>query len=264
MIIGYKDLFKMIGISIVSFCAVFVCALFLNYDIDLQNVEALITNEMAMILYEALRNMSKVVSIVSGGCLLLTAVVLLCFYIGHYIDTHQKQLGILKALGYSRFSVAKGFAVFGMTVLVGTALGFLGASLLTPTFYSTQNEEGLLPDFDPVFHPALFAALVILPALFFAMLSVAYAYRRLKIPALALIRESAASTRQSKADIAGAKKARRRQKRALPPGQSCVRKRSGTAFSGRAEKEQHPPEQIPDIFYHLRGFLLFLNDADVV
>ncbi len=206
MIIGYKDLFKMIGISIVSFCAVFVCALFLNYDIDLQNVEALITNEMAMILYEALRNMSKVVSIVSGGCLLLTAVVLLCFYIGHYIDTHQKQLGILKALGYSRFSVAKGFAVFGMTVLVGTALGFLGASLLTPTFYSTQNEEGLLPDFDPVFHPALFAALVILPALFFAMLSVAYAYRRLKIPALALIRESAASTRQSKADIAGAKK----------------------------------------------------------
>lgn len=225
MIISYKDIFKMTGILIISFCAVFVCALFLNYDIDLRNVEALITNDMAKILYEALRGMSKVVSTVSGGCLLLTAVVLLCFYIRHYIDTHQKQLGILKALGYSRFSVAKSFAVFGLTVLIGTALGFLASSLLTPRFYRTQNEEGLLPDFAPAFHPALFAALVVLPALFFALLSVAYAYHRLKVPALALIRESAADARQnrkrSKADRRGSKgESSRRMKKAEPAGES--------------------------------------------
>lgn len=225
MIISYKDIFKMTGILIISFCAVFVCALFLNYDIDLRNVEALITNDMAKILYEALRGMSKVVSTVSGGCLLLTAVVLLCFYIRHYIDTHQKQLGILKALGYSRFSVAKSFAVFGLTVLIGTALGFLASSLLTPRFYRTQNEEGLLPDFAPAFHPALFAALVVLPALFFALLSVAYAYHRLKVPALALIRESAADARQSRkrsrTDKRGGKDvSSRRMKKAESAGES--------------------------------------------
>lgn len=60
------------------------------------------------------------VSVLSGGSLFLTTVVLLCFYIGHYVDTHKKQLGILKALGYSRIAIAKGFAVFGLSVFVGT------------------------------------------------------------------------------------------------------------------------------------------------
>ena len=35
MIIGIKDEIKLIGISIIACCAVFVCTLFLNYNIDL-------------------------------------------------------------------------------------------------------------------------------------------------------------------------------------------------------------------------------------
>lgn len=189
MIISLKDIFKMIGILIVSFCAVFVCTLFLNYYMDITAIEASITGEMARIMYEAMCNTAKMVSALSGGCLLLTSVVLLCFYIGHYVDTHKKQLGILKALGYSRFAVAKGFAVFGLCVLTGTAAGYLGAHLLMPRFYEVQNADGYFPAFDAAFHPVLFAALVGLPTVFFALLAVFYSFHRLKVPALSLMRE---------------------------------------------------------------------------
>lgn len=190
MIISLKDIFKMIGILIVSFCAVFVCTLFLNYYMDITTIEGQITGEMARILYKAMCNTAKVVSALSGGCLLLTSVVLLCFYIGHYVDTHKKQLGILKALGYSRFAVAKGFAVFGLCVFAGTAAGYLGAHLLMPKFYEAQNAEGYFPAFEASFHPALFVALVGLPTIFFALLAVLYSFYRLRVPALSLLREA--------------------------------------------------------------------------
>lgn len=190
MIISFKDIFKMIGILIVSFCAVFVCTLFLNYYIDLTDIEAQITMDIAKIFYEAQCNTAKMVSVVSGGCLLLTTVVLLCFYIGHYVDTHKKQLGILKALGYSRLSIAKGFAVFGLSVFAGTAAGYLCAHLLMPRFYEVQNAEGYFPTIDVTFHPGLFMELVGLPTIFFALLAVLYSYRRLRVSALSLIRET--------------------------------------------------------------------------
>lgn len=188
MTVSYKDVFKMIGVLIVSFCAVFVCTLFLNYYIDLVNVKSMITSDMAVFFYEAQCNTAKVVSIVSGGCLLLTTVVLLCFYIGHYIDMHKKQLGILKALGYSRFAIAKGFAVFGLSVFAGTAAGYFAAHILMPKFYEVQNEEGYLPEVGVTFHLGLCMELVVLPAVFFALLAVFYSYYRMRVSALSLMR----------------------------------------------------------------------------
>lgn len=180
----------MIGILIVSFCAVFVCALFMNYYIDLTDIEALITADIAKIFYEAQCNTAKMVSVLCGGCLLLTTVVLLCFYIGHYVDTHKKQLGILKALGYSRFAIAKGFAAFGLSVFTGTAAGYFCAHLLMPRFYEVQNAEGYFPTIEVTFHPSLLIELVGLPTIFFAVLAVLYSYCRLRISALSLIRET--------------------------------------------------------------------------
>ncbi len=188
MVIGYKDIFKMAGILVVSFCAVFVCALFLNYYLDLTSVEDMVAAGPSRIFYEAQCDTSKVVSIVSGGCLLLTTVVLICFYIGHYIDTHQKQLGILKALGYSRNAIAREFGAFGLPVCLGTAVGYAGAHCLMPLLYEVQNKEGYLPDVEVAFHPLLCAALVGLPTVFFVLLAVCYSYYKLKIPALALMR----------------------------------------------------------------------------
>lgn len=196
--ITIKDIFKFVGIIIISACAVFVCTLFLNYNMDLQGIEAQIT-EQTRPLYDALVSMGKVVSAVSGGCLLMTSAVMLAFYIKRFIDFHRRQLGILKALGYSNLKISRGFWIFGLSVFVGAGAGFAGAFCLMPTFCSVQNEDGLLPDFEPGFHIELFAALVILPTVSFALLSILYAYLKMKTPVLELLKgESSPKTKPVK------------------------------------------------------------------
>lgn len=188
MIVGIKDVFKLIGIILISACAVLITTLFLNYNIDLKSIEDLITAPETRALYDALIMMGTVVSAVSGGCLLITSVVMLTFYIKHYIDSHRKELGVLKALGYSRICIANGFWVFGLSILLGAAVGFSGAHLLMPIFYSSQNEEELLPTFEPSFHPVLLLALVILPTVVFSLLSIIYGYLKVKTPVIELLK----------------------------------------------------------------------------
>lgn len=190
MVVGIKDGAKLAGIMITSFCAVFVCALFLNYDMDIASMEDMVTAGPARIMYDAQVMTSRVVCGLAGGCLLATSVVMLFFYIRHYIDTHKKELGILKAMGYSDFRVAVHFWVFGLSVFAGAGAGYLGASLVMPHFYETQNAEGLFPEIQVQFHPLLLLGLVAGPALFFAAAAVLYACRKLKTPALALIKDN--------------------------------------------------------------------------
>lgn len=203
MVVGIKDAAKLIGISIISCCAVLVCAMFLNFHADIVGIKDNITSEQAMVFYDAQVSTSRVVCAVSGGCLLITSVIMLIFYIKHYIDTHKKGLGILKALGYSNMRIAKNFCVFGLSVLIGAALGFGGAFLLMPTFYSLQNEDKILPEIPLRFHPELLVFLVILPTVVFAILSVCFAAHALKKPALALLKDSvrtSAKTHKTKAE----------------------------------------------------------------
>ena len=147
MIVGIKDGIKLFGISIMACCAIFVCILFMNYNIDMADIQEQITDAYTMVLYDALVSMGKVVSAVSGGCLLITSGIMLLFYIKNYIDTHKKELGILKALGYSNLRIAKDFWIFAVSVFAGGLIGFGGAFLMLPRFYRAQNKEGLFPDF---------------------------------------------------------------------------------------------------------------------
>ena len=189
MIVGIKDGIKLAAISIMTCCAVLVCTLFLNYNIDLGSMEEMITGPQTIVLYDALISMGKVVSAVSGGCLLLTSGIMLLFYIKNYIDTHKKELGILKALGYSNLRIARDFQVFALSVFVGTGLGFVGAFLLMPTFYRAQNAEGLFPDITVRFHPVLLVCLVIIPTAAFGLLAVWYACLQLRRPTIDLLKE---------------------------------------------------------------------------
>lgn len=200
--ITLKDIFKFTGIIIISACAVFICALFLNYNADLRAVGALL-DERSRPLYDALVSTGNVVSAVSGGCLLATSAVMLAFYIKRFVDSHRKQLGILKALGYSNLRTAGGFAVFGLSVLAGAAVGYAGALCLMPTFYSVQNEDGLLPPFEPSFHFELLAALVIIPSAAFALLSVFYALVKMKTPVLALLKGQSSAKPKRPSDRGG-------------------------------------------------------------
>ena len=190
MLIGIKNASKLIGISIVACCAVLVCTMFLNFYFDIQLIESEITSELSMYFYNAQVSTAKVICLVSGGCLLLTAVVMLLFYIKHYIDTHKKELGILKALGYSNLSIAKSFWVFGMSAFIGTATGYAGAFLIMPWFYALQNEDKILPEITINFHPSVLFYFVVLPTVFFSALSVCYAWYQLKKPVLLLLKDN--------------------------------------------------------------------------
>lgn len=189
MVISLKDGLKLLGIFIMSCCAVTVCALFLNYNMDLAELEPQINDGVVRVFYDAQVMTGKVVSAVSGGCLLITTVILLFFYIRNYINTHKKELGILKALGYSNFKIAGGFWVFGLSVLIGTAAGYGIALILMPGFYRVQNKEKILPEFSMHFHPLPALCLTVLPAVLFALLSVLYSYRKLGTPVLELLKE---------------------------------------------------------------------------
>lgn len=198
MVIGFKDGFKFIGIIIIAFCAVFVCTMFLNFQLDLIEVKQLINSDKAMTFYNAQLSTSKVVCAVSGGCLAATSLVMLAFYIKHYIDTHKIQLGILKALGYSNLNIAKHFWVFGISILTGAVLGYCLAFAIMPAFYTAQNADGYLPDITLRFHFSIFIYLVILPTLAFGSFAIIYAIIRLRQPALAMIRQTHYGTGKEK------------------------------------------------------------------
>lgn len=199
MVITFKDCAKLCGISIVACCAVFVCTLFLNYNIDLAGMEGEIASEAGLVMYRAQVSMGKVTVAVTGGCLAVTSAVMLLFYIKNYIDTHAKVLGVLKALGYSSFAVAKHFWVFGLSVLLGCAGGYLAASLYLPTFYALQNVDGLFPAIQVQFHPLLFLGLVGMPCIVFSGLSILFACLRLAHPVLALLSGTDGITRSHRA-----------------------------------------------------------------
>lgn len=228
MLIGIKNAAKLIGISIIACCAVLVCTMFLNFYLDVRLIKGEITSELSMIFYEAQISTAKVVCLVSGGCLFLTSVVMLIFYIKHYIDTHRKDLGILKALGYSNLRVAENFWVFGISALMGTALGFGGAFLLMPRFYALQNKDKILPEIAMHFHPVIFLYFVLLPAAGFSVLAIGYAWFQLRRPVLSLLKN----------DFRIQEKTKKAQSR-----QNGLRKKEGLNEQNRLRRQKEQNEQ---------------------
>lgn len=189
MLIGIKDIAKLFAISVVTCCAAFVSSLFLNYNIDIVGIKDEITEPQALVLYDAQVATGKIVAGIAGGCLVATTVVLLIFYVKNYIDSHGKELGILKALGYSSINIAGRFWVFGTSVFIGTAAGCSAAAVYMPTFYDVQNNTELLPRLRPEFHFMLTFSLTALPTVFFMLLAVVYAFFKIKAPVLGLLKE---------------------------------------------------------------------------
>ena len=80
------------------------------------------------------------------------------------------------------------FWVFGLSVLAGCLLGFVLAFAYMPRFYAVQNADGLFPDMAVRLHPGLIWWEILLPSLCFAGLAVFCAARKLRCPALELLR----------------------------------------------------------------------------
>ena len=188
MVISIKDLRKLSVVSIISFCAVLVSTLFVNFYLDLQSIEVEKLSLPAKAYYDAQVLIAKFVSLVSGGVLSLLAALLLFFYIKQFIDDHKEELGILKALGYRNVELAKHFWIFSCSVFLGALLGFASSFFFMKDFYDLRNQKGLLPNIEIHFHWQLFLAMVILPTILFALLGIGYALVKLKQPSLYLLK----------------------------------------------------------------------------
>ena len=188
MVISIKDLRKLSVVSIISFCAVLVSTLFVNFYLDLQSIEVEKLSLPAKAYYAAQVLIAKFVSLVSGGVLSLLAVLLLFFYIKQFIDDHKEELGILKALGYHNVELAKHFWIFSCSVFLGALLGFASSFFFMKDFYDLRNQKDLLPNIEIHFHWQLFIAMLILPTLLFALLGFGYALVKLKQPSLYLLK----------------------------------------------------------------------------
>ena len=200
--VSVKDTFKLFGISIVICCAAFVCTLFLNYRVDLVGIKDTIAGEQSQKMYDAQLSTSTVVCGVCGGCLVFTSIIMLLTYIKNFIDSRSKELGIMKALGYSNFGIAKHFWIFGLSVFAGAAVGVGAAAAYMPEFYEIQGKDNY---YDITRHSqvGLWATLIIIPTVVFMVLSVVFAFMRLKKPVMKLLREdSKTKVRVSKKDKA--------------------------------------------------------------
>lgn len=100
MLVSLKDSLKLIGISVISFCAVFVCTFFLNFYLDAKSIDGTLTDPNLIALYDAQMATAKFVCAISGGFLGLIAFIMLVFYIKLYIDKNACNIGVLKAMGY--------------------------------------------------------------------------------------------------------------------------------------------------------------------
>lgn len=199
MAVRGRDALKLFEVSVIVCCAVLVCTLFLNFYLDLLQVEPFLAGAQAQLFFAAQASTAKIVCLVTGGCLLASSAVMLLFYLKQYIDTHSKELGILKAMGYSNPEIAKSFWVFGLSVLTGGLAGFAGAFALMPIFYELQNKDKILPQILLRFHPSVLLGLVLLPSAGFALLAVLYAIFKLKRPVLSLLQDRLAAAREKPA-----------------------------------------------------------------
>lgn len=188
MLISLKDGFRLAGVMLIVACAAFVCTLFLGYRADLQTLAGDITPGIMQVIYDAQLAASNVILAVTGGSLLATSIIVLLFYLSSRIMRQRRELGVLKALGYSDWELAVRFWVFGLSAFLGAAAGFAAALFWTPSFRAVMNKDELLPALPDTVHLELFGIIVLLPAVLLACIAVLGARHYLNKPPLTLIR----------------------------------------------------------------------------
>lgn len=185
MVISFKSAFKLVGISIVCFCAVFVCTFFLNFYLDVLPLQNEVAESM-LPLYEAQLATAKMCCGVTGGVLALITIIMIVFYVKLYIDEHTKELGTLKALGYSAGRLSLSFMLFGLSAFIGCALGYGLGHAIMPNIYDWLTIEGLTVEIH--YHISLLFILVFAPTALFGIVAYACAFAELKKPALTILK----------------------------------------------------------------------------
>ncbi|MBD5560590.1 MAG: FtsX-like permease family protein [Clostridia bacterium] len=188
MLVSIRNGLRLVGVALILLCAAFVCTLFLTYRLDLAAIRGDIEPGIMQTIYDAQLASSNVVLAVTSGCLLATSIVVLCFYVQSYVERCQQQLGVLKALGYSDWELASHFWVFGLSALLGGAMGTLAAFVYLPVFAETMNADRLLPELAVKIHPELLWWTAAAPGILLAAAAVLQARRTLRRPVPDLLR----------------------------------------------------------------------------
>ncbi|MDE5592449.1 MAG: FtsX-like permease family protein [Clostridiales bacterium] len=196
MVIGIKDGVKLFGISVVCFCAVFVCTFFLNYYIDALAIDGAVTGELR-VLYDANMTSAKFTCAITGGVLCLIAVVMTVFYIKLFIDGNAKRFGILKAMGYSDGKIALSFWVFGLSTLIGAGAGYGAGHAIMPLIYREMTIDGM-PAITINYHVELLIALVIAPTILFSAFACLYAKLSLRRNVVSMIKGGKAAAKSKR------------------------------------------------------------------
>ena len=195
MVISIKDGLKLFGMSVVFFCAVFVCTFFLNYYIDAQAIDGVVSAELRP-LYDANMASAKFTCAITGGVLCLIAVVMTVFYIKLFIDGNAKRFGILKAMGYSDNKIALSFWVFGLSTFIGCAAGYGLGHAVMPMIYREMTLSGL-PTIAIKYHWELLS-LVLVPTIVFSAVSCLYAKLALRRNVVAMIKGGKAAVKSKR------------------------------------------------------------------
>jgi|AGTN01.1.fsa_nt_gi Predicted permease. len=184
--VNWKAPLKLISVIILTFGAVFICTIFLNYSIDLKGVAHLFDDPQTKIIYEAQLTQSKVIMATAGGILGAVTLLVLIFSIGQFINESSAELGVLKALGYSENRIAFDFAKFGLSVFIASGSAYFAAVAASPVFYNylSGNEFPALKFGLNIQTPLI---LIIAPTVLFSVFSVFYAVLRLRKTPLDLI-----------------------------------------------------------------------------
>jgi len=80
--------------------------------------------------YDAQVAISWLIASISGAVLSLTSILLLFFYIRKFIDQHKPELGVLKALGYKNWEIARKFWLFSLPIGLGTSIGYFSSFVI--------------------------------------------------------------------------------------------------------------------------------------
>ncbi|MGT2846258.1 FtsX-like permease family protein [Streptococcus massiliensis] len=186
-----KDVKPFSGVMIICFCAVLICMMFANFYLDLQGIKADLTSPMQRSYFDVEAKIAQIIVLASGLCLFITALASLCFYISTFIRKNAQNLGILKALGYSNWQLARQFSIFGFLSASGVILGFALSFLLMPFYYNFKNDRGILPKISIQFHWELLIYFIVLPSLILGILAMIYAYKKLGKSTLQLLKGGA-------------------------------------------------------------------------
>lgn len=189
-----KQSIRAVSVIILVLTATFISVLFAMYNANIslayKAAELLPDNAEMLVQLDGKASMGNMIFIISMVSLGITSIVALIMYISRYIDENQASMGILKAMGYRNWQIARSYALFGLPVLAGAIPGFLIAYLLEPGFENLLNANVDMPNFERVFPLTILCLSIIAPAVFFTLCSVLTSRIKLHRPPLEMIREN--------------------------------------------------------------------------